>query len=62
MIVFKQKGFYGPQLLTENVKIHFEQRFDLLQRNFCTCESLGYPYEWQKPLKEKRRTYANESA
>jgi hypothetical protein len=27
-----------------------------LQRNFCTCESLGYQYEWQKLLKRKEES------
>jgi hypothetical protein len=34
----------------------------LFQKSSCTCEFLGEQYEWQKLLKEKRRTFAYETA
>jgi hypothetical protein len=40
------------------LKVHLELRFGLCKENACTQESLGYQYEWQKLLEQKRRIYA----
>ncbi len=61
-IFFKLKVSKGSQVGTEGGKVHFELRFGLWEENFCSCESLGYQYEWQKQFKEKRRIYADEPA
>ncbi len=47
----QKKASKGHQVSTEDVKVHFGQRFGLHKENSCTHESLGYQYEWQKPGK-----------
>jgi hypothetical protein len=36
------------------LKVYFELRFGLCKENACIHESLGYQYEWQKLLEQKR--------
>jgi hypothetical protein len=43
------------------LKVNFEHSFGFA-KNACTHEFLGYQYEWQKLLEEKRRISANETA
>ncbi len=58
----KKKASEGPQLLISDAKVHFRQSFGLCKENSSTGDSLGYQYEWKKLPKEKRRTYAFETA
>jgi hypothetical protein len=35
------------QVSIKDVKVHSGQRFDICKESSCTCESLGYTYEWK---------------
>jgi hypothetical protein len=45
-----KKASKGPPVSTQDVKVHFRQRFDLCKEISCFCESLGYQYQLQRLL------------
>jgi hypothetical protein len=55
LIFFKSKKLLKAlRYQLKMLKVYFELRFGLCKVNACTHESLGYQYEWQKLLEQKR--------
>ncbi len=52
----------SPRYQLKMLKVHFDLSFGLCKKNAFTHESLGYQYDRQKLLVEKRRIYAYENA